>query len=75
MQKTIVRKEEVVALSERDLKIFQMIADDKSRDEIAEAIGKSVRTVESEIYRILSRVGCNSQEAAIALFLRNKLIK
>jgi len=74
-EKTIVRKEEVVALSQREIMIIQMVANEKSRDEIADHFELSTRTIEADIYRMMAKVGTKTQEGTIALFFRNGLIK
>jgi DNA-binding CsgD family transcriptional regulator len=75
MEKTIVRKSDVVTITQREIDTFQMIADEKSREEIAAIYNQSRRTVEAFIYRTMAKVGTTTQEGTIALFFRNDLIK
>ncbi len=74
-EKTIVRKEEVIAISPREIETIQLIANEKSREDIADSRGLTKRTIEAEIYKIMTKVGTKTQEGTIALFFRNGLIK
>ena len=62
-------------LSERDLKILQLIADGFSTAEIGKELSLMPRTVEVYRYKILSTINCDNMPYAIALCFRKGLIR
>lgn len=58
-----------------EIAIVQMMGDGKTSAEIAKALGKSYRTIETTTYQLRKRFGCRSSIGLIVLFFRNKLIK
>jgi two-component system, NarL family, response regulator LiaR len=73
--KTVVRKEAVVTISKREIQTFQMIANGKTNEEIAEELDISERTVEGRISSVIAKTGCKNRTEVAMLFVRNGLIK
>lgn len=71
----ILITEQQTIVSERDIKMVQMAADDFTRGEIATEFELSQRTVESIFDKLKAAGECKSMPALIALFFRKKLIK
>lgn len=61
-------------LSDRDLEIIQLLANDLRPKEIAEQLNINVRSIEGRILIIKKSFMCNSVGGLVALFFRNKII-
>ncbi len=61
-------------LTARELEVLALVAQGKSNQEIADALGLSRRTVERHVGDILSRLGVSSRSAAAATAIRNRLV-
>ncbi len=61
---------EPLALTERECQIVMLIGKGLSSREIAGRLGLSVRTVESHIYRAMSKTGTTSRDELAALLPR-----
>jgi DNA-binding CsgD family transcriptional regulator len=64
-----------VSVSEKEIYLVRELADDVKRKEMAEAMGKSVRTIEANIDSLRHKLGLRTAAGLVAFFLRNKLIK
>ncbi|HJT90567.1 MAG TPA: helix-turn-helix transcriptional regulator [Mycobacterium sp.] len=61
---------EPLPLTDRELEIGMLIADDLSNRAVAERLSLSVRTVESHMYRAMSKTGTNSRDELANLLRR-----
>ncbi len=64
------------ALSPRELDVLRLAADGRTNDEIADALGLSVRTVERHLSNIYAKLGLSgraARAAAVAEYLRRQL--
>lgn len=61
--------------TDEELHIVRMLADGKTRKEIAVYYEKSVRTIEARIWRLMKEFDCKQVTALVAFFFRKSLIK
>lgn len=73
--KEVVIRDKVLLLSERDVFMFQMAANDVSRAAIGEACLLSVRTVEGRFDYVRRQMGKKSIGAVLVELLRQKVIE
>ena len=79
MQKKNVRRhygsEAPINFNEKELKILQLIGEDKTTDEISKIIFLSPRTIETIRQNMKSKVGAKTIGGLIMYGMRNKLIE
>ncbi len=66
---------ELSILTDRELKIVQMIAGARSNTEVAEALGISVKTVETHRATAMRKLGINSVVHLVHFAVRNQLVE
>lgn len=74
-KKIIVKSANIALVSEVQLKLVQLAADDMPRKDIAKELNLSPRTVEMYYDKIRHKFDCNTMPGLVALFFRNGLIK
>jgi DNA-binding NarL/FixJ family response regulator len=61
-------------LTVRDTQVLELLADGKSNQEVAQALGISDETVKSHLKRLFEKLGVTDRTEAVALALRQHLI-
>jgi DNA-binding CsgD family transcriptional regulator len=75
MEQVIIRKKNDIAITERDVKIVQLIADGLRAAEIGKKLRVSPRTVEFHVNKLKDKFSAKSQPHLAVLFFRRGLIK
>lgn len=63
------------SLTEKEMKILQLLAEGMSNEEIATAIFASTRTIENIRYGLMKKVGVNNGLGLIVYAIKNQLVK
>lgn len=63
------------SLSEKEMKILQLLAEGMSNEEIASTIFASTRTIENIRYGLMKKVGVNNGLGLIVYAIKNQLVK
>lgn len=71
----VVRKAKTLVISDAQLKMLQMAADDVPRTEIAKKLKLSVRTIEAHFDKIRTAFGCKSTTGLITTLMRKNVLK
>ena len=74
-QDIIVKSRASLVINDRHVRMFQMIADDTPRSEIAKKLKLSIRTLEADLDKVRNGLGCKNTAAAIAILFRKGIIK
>lgn len=74
-KKIIVKSDNIALVSETQLRLVQLAADDIPRKDIAKELNLSPRTIEMYYDKIRHKFDCNTIPGLVALFFRNGLIK
>ena len=65
----------LIEVTDYEKSLVQLTAEGNTPTEIAKALGKTRRTIETQTYHLRKRFECRSSIGLIVLFYRNKLIK
>lgn len=63
------------SLTPRELEVLGHVADGKTNQEIADALGISVKTVEAHRARVFKKLGAKNAAQVVRIAIRNGLIK
>ena len=69
------QKEEVVALSEREVEILQLICSSLTNEQISAQINLSYDTIKWHRANLLSKTGCNNTAGLVMYAIKNKIVK
>jgi DNA-binding NarL/FixJ family response regulator len=71
----VLKKKDVIVVSEDDAKIMRLYADNKGTNEIAKVLELSNRTIEKRVQKLKKQFKVNTLMALVAVFFRQKLIE
>jgi DNA-binding CsgD family transcriptional regulator len=74
MKPVIVRKKNTISITDKDVKIVEMIASGMRASDIGEKFKRSPRTIEFSIDRLKEKFGAKTQPELVAMFFRHKII-
>jgi DNA-binding NarL/FixJ family response regulator len=75
LSSSIVLDEGERTLTSRQREILQMLADGRQTDAVARELGLSTETVRTHTKRILAKLGADTRTQAVAIGIRNSLIR
>ena len=75
LSSAIVLDEGERTLTSRQREILQMLADGRQTDAVAKELGLSTETVRTHTKRILAKLGADTRTQAVAIGIRNNLIR
>ena len=65
----------VIVVTDLDVLLVQLLADDFTREEISKIRGVSAAAIDAHVYRLIRKVGCKRVPGLVVAFFRNGLIK
>lgn len=70
----VLKREDIVVVSEMDAQIIQLYANNKGTAIIAKSLNLSRRTIEARVFKLKRQFKVNTLMALVAVFFRQKLI-
>jgi len=71
---TVIKRKNVVVLTERDLQIVSMLSIGKTAPDIAKKLKMSERTIEGIIVKLRGKYKCKNVVHLVSHFLRNQIL-
>lgn len=75
MNEVIVRKKDSVIVSEKEVRIVEMLADGHHCQDIADEFKLSSRTIEVYVTKLRQRFVCATHAQLVAVFIRKGIIE
>lgn len=73
--KIIVKRDDTIFISEREIKYVEMLSLGKNVGDISREVGVNKRTLEFHLNKMRYQLGCNNLTHLVAKFIREGIIK